>query len=138
MAWIKREPTRYDSSVKFGPFRATFEPAYVRVHSEICEAYYNGTPFRTRGILSKEDFEALHSLVHDLKFVAFHIRNLQQTTPISEEEYRYRRYIDPGTIEEEGGTGPPVELVLDRLSIVRARIRDRRLRGYRLPDLELE
>jgi len=54
---------KIDSNIQFAELKNNIEPKYMKLHSELSECYYNGKPFADMGILDKETFDKLHSLL---------------------------------------------------------------------------
>jgi len=89
MAWTP--PSRNFDNIQFETLRKTVDGKFNTVHDELSDCYYNGKPFRTFGILTKEKFDKLHGLIFVLRDIAFHQENFKSPPPkrIPEDEYNY-------------------------------------------------
>jgi len=76
MAWTPK--ARNFDKVQFETLRKTMDAKFNTVHDELSDCYYNKKPFRTYGILTKEQFDKLHGLIFHAYDVTFHIENLKQ------------------------------------------------------------
>lgn len=75
--------------VQWGELRKLTDPEFNDLHKELSDCYYGKTPFRTYGILNKEQFDKLHGLIFWKLEIAFHQANLAQPAEdrIPEKEY---------------------------------------------------
>jgi hypothetical protein len=104
MAWTP--PVRNTTGIQFEALRGLVDKKFNDVHDELTKCYYDGTPFRTLGVLNKEQFDRLHGLIFHLRDVAFHVRNLLQLpakrVPASEyNEIRNDAGVLTGTVSEK-------------------------------------
>lgn len=98
MGW--QPPDRNFDGVQHAEFRAAFDTKFNEVHDELTAAYYDGTPFRSVGVLTKEQYDGLHSLLwwyYDLKFHELNQRR-PQAQRIPEAEYNVAEVAPGGTI----------------------------------------
>ena len=87
MVWT---PTiRNFDNIQFEKFRRVIDGKFNDVHDELSDCYYNKKPFRSYGILAKEQFDKLHGLIFLMRDVKFHQENLKQAAKdrIPEAEY---------------------------------------------------
>lgn len=119
----KVEKTDYANS-RYEILLRIVDPIFVRVHDELSAAYYDGTPFRTFGILTKEQFDELHGLLWELRQLKWHTENMKLPVEQQQPESEYRYWYD-----DEGNA-------IDRIPIITAKVRAWRQAGYRLADLE--
>lgn len=112
MVWTALKERNYEG-VQFSELRQKIETQYTDLHDELSAAYYNKKPFREYGILTKEKFEALHSLIFEMLAVKFHEENLKlpSKSKIDEAEYRYGVDAD----------GNQIDKVADAQQIIRAK-----------------
>ena len=64
--------------IQFEKLRKEIDPKFNTIHDELSDCYYNGKSFKTFGILTKEKFDKLHSLIFLWYDVTFHTENLKQ------------------------------------------------------------
>lgn len=50
-------PERNYDGIQYEDVRRRLDPLYNAVHDELSAAYYNGTPFRDKGVLTNAQFE---------------------------------------------------------------------------------
>ena len=98
MTWTPVE--RNFDKIQFEMLRKIVDGKFNTVHDELSDAFYNGKPFRTYGILTKEKFDKLHGLIFEIYNVTFHTENLKQKPAknvIPEDKYN-NIYDDVGTL----------------------------------------
>ena len=76
-------------NIQFTKLRKIVDPKFNDIHDELSDCFYNGKPFRTYGVLVKEQFDKLHGLIFLMRDVEFHQKNLEQPADerIPESEY---------------------------------------------------
>ena len=99
------------NGVQFEELRKEIDPKYNTVHDELSDCYYKNKPFREFGILTKEKFDKLHSLIFQIREVEFHKENLKQ--PI-EKQYDEKKYNDI-TDKDGNVTGKKVDKANDKI-----------------------
>jgi hypothetical protein len=109
------------SGIQFEKLRKKIDPKFNNVHDELSDCYYNKKPFRTFGILTKDQFDKLHGLIFLKREVEFHQENLKQAPEdkINEDEYRFLR-------DEKGA------IVEDRLETTQNKIAQLKAVGFEL------
>jgi len=80
--------------IQFEKLRKVIDHKYNAVHDELSDCYYNKKPFRTYGILTKEQFDKLHGLIFLEREVDFHEENLKQPAKDKIPEAEYNDDID--------------------------------------------
>lgn len=80
--------------IQFEELRKEIDPKYNTVHDELSDCYYGKKPFRNYGVLSKEQFDKLHSLIFQKRDVEFHEKNKEKTTETQYDEKKYNDIID--------------------------------------------
>lgn len=115
MAWTP--PERNFDGIQLADLRKVVDPKFNTVHDELSDCYYNGKPFRTFGILTKDKFDKLHSLIFHLRNIAFHQENLKLPVAkrIPEVEYNY---IDASQTEKKSDIALQVKNELQAEGIV--------------------
>lgn len=80
-----------ESNIQYYDLRKDIDPIFNKVHDELSGAYYNKKPFRSYGILTKEQFDKLHGLIFLMRDVKFHEENLKlpKEQQIPESQYNY-------------------------------------------------
>ena len=92
MVWT---PTiRNFDNIQFEKLRRVIDGKFNDVHDELSDCYYNKKPFRSYGILAKEQFDKLHGLIFLMRDVAFHQANLKQAAKDRIPEAEYNDVID--------------------------------------------
>ena len=75
------------NGVQFEELRKEIDPKYNTVHDELSDCYYDKKPFRNYGVLTKEQFDKLHSLIFQKREVEFHDENLKRPEKYDEAKY---------------------------------------------------
>ena len=75
------------NGVQFEELRKEIDPKYNMVHDELSDCYYDKKPFRNYGVLTKEQFDKLHSLIFQKREVEFHDENLKRPEKYDETKY---------------------------------------------------
>lgn len=105
--------------VQFEEVRKIIDPLYKAVHDELSTAYYNQTAFRTKGVLTREQFENYQALL----WAQYEVRFSQevQKMPVS------RRYPETeyNEIENNG-------IKTKKSDMAATRIQTLKLQGYEL------
>lgn len=124
MTWVA--PERNREGIQFANLRARIDEKFDNIHDELSASYYDGTPFRSFGILTKEKFDKLHGLIFHIRDRVFHITNILQLpknrTPI--ENYN--------NIYAEDG----ITIIGTRSEKATIQIKALRTEGFQLIDLE--
>lgn len=97
MVWKPVE--RNFDKVQFEVLRKEVDPKFNQVHDELSDCFYNGKPFRTYGILTKEKFDKLHGLIFLMRDVEFHSANLRKPKKDQIPEEKYNWVDDTGAIK---------------------------------------
>jgi hypothetical protein len=125
MAWEKGYVRYYATNypdTPLGKLQAEIFPKYMEIHEDICQAYYDGTPYGEYKKLDQETFNKLHSLIHDKKFIALHEaiqeRNKEGKEVIAESEYRYQE----AEVEDMADPETKTVVVTDKVADTQARI----------------
>lgn len=69
--------------------RKVTDPEFNAIHLELSDCYYNKKPFRSYGILTKEQFDKLHGLIFLKLELVFHQANLNQPSEDRMPEEKY-------------------------------------------------
>jgi len=87
MIWKK--PERNFDKIQFEQLRKEIDGPFNDLHDELSDCYYNKKPFRSYGILTKQQFDKLHGLIFLQRDVVFHQENLKKPKKdqISEQQY---------------------------------------------------
>lgn len=98
MTW--KAPDRNFDKIQFELLRKLIDGKFNQVHDELSDCFYNGKPFRTFGILTKEQFDKFHGLIFAMRDITFHQENLKLPSKdqIPEEEYNALTLDDEGKI----------------------------------------
>ena len=78
---IYKLPQRNWEGIQFEEVRKKVDPKFNEIHDELSDCYYDKKPFRTYGILTKEQFDKLHGLIFLLRDIALDKENEKQTQP---------------------------------------------------------
>ena len=97
--------------VQFEELRKEIDPKYNTVHDELSDCYYNNTPFRGYGILTKEKFDKLHSLIFQKREVEFHDENLKRPQGKQYDEKKYNDITD----KDGSVIGKKVDIAKDKI-----------------------
>lgn len=89
-------PNRNYDGIQHERVRKIIDPLYNAVHDELSDAYYNSKPFRTYGILTKEQFDTLQASLWAYYEIRLAAENQKQ--PAKD------RYADLDATIEENGT----------------------------------
>ncbi|MEW6606074.1 MAG: hypothetical protein AB1414_01300 [bacterium] len=75
--------------IQFEKLRKRIDKKFNDIHDELSDCYYNKKPFKNYGILTKEKFDKLHSLIFLERDIKFHEENIKQPERdrIPEEQY---------------------------------------------------
>jgi len=92
MAW-KPEVRNFDK-IQFETLRKSVDDKFNAVHDELSDCFYNKKPFRSYGILTKEQFDKLHGLIFQSYNVTFHAENLKQKKEDQILEDKYNNVYD--------------------------------------------
>ncbi len=78
-----------ESNIQNYDLRKTIDPLFNQVHDELSDAYYNKKPFRNYGVLTKAQFDKLHSLIFLIYDVRLNEENLklQSSKQMPEKDY---------------------------------------------------
>lgn len=79
--------TRNFEKIQFEELRKQIDGKYNAIHDELSDCYYNKKPFRNYGVLTKEQFDKLHSLIFQKREVEFHSENLKRPEKYDEAKY---------------------------------------------------
>ena len=93
-------PERNFDKIQFESLRRSVDAKFNQVHDELSDCFYNGKPFRTFGVLTKEQFDKLHGLIFLMRDVDFNKENLKlpKKDQISVEAYDW--VDDVGTVKK--------------------------------------
>lgn len=88
--------------VQFAIIRNDLDPKFKAAHDKLATAFYGQKEYGEYGILDKETFQKLHSLLWQKYVVAFHETNmaLEAKGRIPEDKYRYE-YDDIGIVTKD-------------------------------------
>ena len=116
---------RNRDGIQFADLRKNVDARFDAVHDELSDCYYNRKPFRSMGILTKEQFDKLHGLIFHIRDVVFHRENLKLPVEeqVPEEKYNII-YNENGTI-----VGRKTLQALTKIAALRKE-------GYELPSIE--
>ena len=81
-------------NIQFAKLRKIVDLKFNDIHDELSDCYYNQKPFRTYGILTKEQFDKLHGLIFLKRDVEFHEANLKQLLKDQIPEGKYNDILD--------------------------------------------
>lgn len=111
-------PYRNFDKIQFEELRKKIDWKYNQAHDALSQAYYEGKPFiwqgKDWGILDKNTFEKLQSLLWTKYEIMFYTKNLKQTKPYSESEFNEIRDRDGILI------GRKSDMALDRILQLKA------------------
>lgn len=118
MDW--KPPDRNFDNIQFADLRKTLDDKFNQVHDELSDCFYNGKPFRTYGILTKDQFDKLHGLIFLQRDVTFHEENMKSAVKdqIPEDEYNFIddaktvKKSDQAAVKINGLKAQGIELVI--------------------------
>lgn len=82
-------PKRNFDRIEHEKLRKEVDGKFNDLHDELSDCFYNKNPYKTYGILTKEQFDKLHGLIFLMRDIDFHEQNKKQSLEdiIPEEKY---------------------------------------------------